>query len=727
MSKHNVIGTVKRHPDGFGFLSPEDTEFPDVYIPRKFMRGIMSGDKVKVSAFPESRGKDRWRGEIMEVISREVTEVIGQFHSLNGKKGLLLDNNFAWGDDLTVDISNADKKIGKGDWVKVKITSYPGSKKGFSGLFVDVVGNIVDPHLDTMRVLFGHKVPMEFKPKTLEEVKGLPEAIDPKKHTERKDLQKLPFITIDGATAKDFDDAICVKALDSGYKLYVAIADVSHYVKHGTSLEEDAYERGNSTYLPNFVVPMLPKVLSDGLCSLNPKTPRLAMVAEMDFDLFGRKTKSDFYEAIIYSHARVTYGEAQEVVDGNIPEELKERASDILVAKELADILMKKRFNEGAIDLDIGETEIVLDETGEPLDVIKSERLFAHRLIEEMMLAANVAVAEFISSKNTEVLYRVHDEPSADGISFLETFAHNSGVLKLGKGAMSLNEKMASILKQAQDSDVKTVINMLTLRSMSQAKYSPDNVGHFGLGFDNYAHFTSPIRRYPDLVVHRVLKSLIYKDRRHHNYTVDDLTSAGVHCSATEQRSTKAEREIKSIKKARFMKRHIGKEFEGAISSVAKFGVFVLLSEFDVDGLIKLDELEGGPFQYDAENLSLRGKKKTYNLGDKFKIKVAAVDIDAGQIDFVAAGTYLPPTPGYSYRKKRTVGDSKKSDRDDEKDNKRRSKSFKPSRKKSSKKGSGKSSSNKKSKKNKKSSNTKGGLALKVRGLISPKKRKSSK
>ncbi len=724
MSKRHVIGTVKRHPDGFGFLSPEDTEFPDVYIPRKFMRGIMSGDKVKVEAFPESRGKDRWRGEITEVISREVTEVIGQFHSLSGKKGLLLDNNFAWGDDLTVNTSATDKKIGKGDWVKVKIKTYPGSKKGFTGDFVEIVGNIVDPHLDTMRVLFGHKVPMEFNPKTLKEVEGLPEKIDPKKHTGRRDLQKLPFITIDGATAKDFDDAVCVKALDSGYKLYVAIADVSHYVKHGTSLEEDAYERGNSTYLPNFVVPMLPKVLSDGLCSLNPKTPRLAMVAEIDFDLFGRKTKSDFYEAIIYSHARVTYGEAQEVLDGSTPEELKERASDILVAKELADILMKKRFNEGAIDLDIGETEIVLDETGEPLDVIKSERLFAHRLIEEMMLAANVAVAEFISSKNTEVLYRVHDEPSGDGIAFLQTFAHNAGLLKSGKGsATNLNEKIATILKEAYKSDAKTVINMLTLRSMSQAKYSPDNVGHFGLGFDNYAHFTSPIRRYPDLVVHRVLKSLIYKDRRHYKYTIDDLTSAGVHCSATEQRSTKAEREIKSIKKARFMKRHIGKEFEGAISSIAKFGVFVLLSEFDVDGLIKLEQLEGGPFQYDAEKLCLRGKKKNYNLGDKFKIKVAAVDIDAGQIDFVAAGTYLPPTPGYSYRKKRKAGDSKKSSKESEKKGKKKfSKSFKPGKKKEDRHSSGKKSK----KKNKKSSGKKGGLALKVRGLISPKKKKNS-
>jgi len=719
-----VSGHVRRHPDGFGFLVPVEEDFPDVYIPKHHMNGAMSGDEVLLEAWPESRGKDRWRGEIVEFINRSSKEVIGLFHSVNKNKGLLLDNNFAWGEDLAVDVSEYDKPIKEGDWIKVEITSYPGSKKGFQGKFIEVIGNDIDPHLDTMRVLFAHKVPTEFAKQTLKEVEGLPETVDIKNHQDRKNLTKLPFITIDGATAKDFDDAIYVKELDSGYKLWVAIADVSHYVKRGTSLDEDAYERGNSTYFPNFVVPMLPKVLSDGLCSLRPKVNRLAMVSEIEFDLFGKIIKKEFYEAVIFSHARVTYGEAQEVIDGSPPEELVALKEEILTAYSLAKILMKKRFNEGSIDLDISETEIILDDTGEPTDVIRSERLFAHRLIEEMMLAANVATAEFITEKNSETLFRVHDEPSSERYTFLETFAHNLGLVKLGVKKMNLNEKIISILKGASASEAKPVINMLTLRSMAQAKYTPENIGHFGLGFSNYSHFTSPIRRYPDLVTHRVLKSIIYKSEG--AYSRDDLESAGVHFSATEQRSTKAEREFKSIKKARFMRKHIGKEFEGTISSVAKFGVFVLINEFDVDGLIKIEDLKGGPFKFNEEKLILEGKSGSYTVGDKYSIKVASVDVDAGQIDFVSAGTYLPPTPGYSHRKKRT-GPKKSLDKGSDRSEHRGSGGGKKKFKKSSGKGGHRKGDNspgskkkKANKKNKKSS----GLQLKVRNRISPKKKK---
>ena len=639
-----LSGIVKRHPDGFGFFISDTPEDPDVYIPRQNMSGVMGNDRVKVEIYPDRKFKgkktgggkgavDRWRGEIVEILSRASAQAVGIYSEEDDGEGVLLDDSSLWGENLYISSENTGgAKVGQ--LVAVQITNYPEEGGRLQGRVSYVIGDAEDPLNDIKRVIYASGIPAEFGKRVVEECKDFPSEVDASEAKGRRDLREKPLITIDGKTAKDFDDAVLVERSDSGFRLYVAIADVSHYVNPKTALDDAAYDRGTSTYFPGTVVPMLPEALSNELCSLKPKVDRLALTCEMSIDYNGEITHFEFYEAIIRSHARVTYGEAQQVIDGECPEEFKHVSEAIVRAADLSKILMTKRFKEGALELEIPESEVVLDARGVVVDLVRSERIFAHRLIEELMLVANICAARFFGKREIPGMFRIHEPPNQDAILLLERFLHNFGGNRKISGG-KLQKKISRALQDFVGKPEAQILNILTLRSMSQAKYSPDGIGHFGLGFDDYAHFTSPIRRYPDLIVHRQIKSKIASDR-YREIGLEQLTSAGVFLSACEQRSVKAERQLTSIKKARFMQSFVGKEFEGVISSVAKFGLFVLLREYDVDGRVAIEELGNDKWIFDQENLNLFGKRsgQVYRIGDKLSVVVTAVDVNEGKIDF---------------------------------------------------------------------------------------------
>lgn len=645
MSKHlyNLEGIVKRHPDGFGFFIPDDKNKKDIYLPKHSMEGIMSNDRVLIKVLLDPKKNDLY-GDVQRVLARATKKIVGIYHQANHDFGLLVDRENHWGESLKI-LSEHSLGAKENEWVEVEIDTYPGHPKGFTGKVVQVIGHRNDPMFDTKRAIALHNIPEGFSASALKECEAFGDQVNKKDIEQREDLRSMPFVTIDGVTAKDFDDAIYVESNSKGFLLRVAIADVSHYVRPKTALDSEAYQKGNSSYFPMYVVPMLPEALSNELCSLKPRVDRLAMVAEIQMNFRGDTESYRFYEAVIHSQARITYGEAQEILDGFCPEAFRHVEREVRRASDLAKLLMAKRFAQGSLDLDIPETEILLDETGAPIDIIKSERVFAHRLIEELMLAANVAVARFFADHQLDGIHRIHESPKTDKLQVLENFLSTFGSKTSLEGG-KVQKKITKALKKFEGKPEFEILSQLTLRSMQQARYAGEALGHFGLAFDHYTHFTSPIRRYPDLLVHRILKAKIYGPQKGHwAPSAEELATASTHCSATEQRSVKAERFIQSVKRARFAAKLVGQEFEGRISSIARFGVFVSLREYDIDGLVRIEELGNDYFIFEEENLVLRGERSgyRYRMGQSVRVLVAAANPELGQIDFQLISSAFTP------------------------------------------------------------------------------------
>ncbi len=631
-------GRVKRNPDGFGFFISESEEIEDIYIPKEEMRGVFTNDIVKITVDRKS-GRFGTRGKVKEIVERSSLRCVGRlnFNESNGTY-FLKDSAHGWGQTLNV---QNPESYPEGDLVLVEISSYPelGETEGFDSEVISSLGSSVDPNTDNIRILHESKVPIEFSKKALKEAKSLGDVVREKDKKNRKDLRDTCLITIDGVTAKDFDDAIYVKKNKNGtFKLIVAIADVSFYINKDSTLDNEAYQKGTSVYLSNFVCPMLPESISNGLCSLNPNVDRLAFCCDMTISNTGEVKNYEFYEALIKSHARVTYGEAQEFIETQKSEFSDSVKLNIMDAQDLALVLNEARMESGSIDFDLPAVKVLVDDSGEATDLVKEDRIFAHRLIEELMLITNICASKFIEKHKQEQLYRIHEPPDNENLAKLESLLGQFLGGKIGKIKSSFDfQRLNKKLEDLTTPILKTIVQGMTLRSLKQAQYSSNNQGHFGLGFTHYAHFTSPIRRYPDLVIHRQIKSILkVSSKKDEPYAADEMSSMGAILSAAEQRAVKAERKVTSIKKARFFERFVGHEFSGYISSMAKFGLFVTLREYPLDGLVKVDDLSGDYFIFDEDTLTLKGKrsKKIFRVGDKVTVRVASVSVEDGKIDF---------------------------------------------------------------------------------------------
>ena len=646
-------GIVKRHPDGFGFCIPEDANIPDIFI--EDISGVMTNDSVLVQIigcrpdFKRRRGRvgsrknfnqdrkadieKRWFGKIVKVLKRDKRFVIGRFIQQTDQSGCLLDENHSWGENLKIP-HNKTCNAQNNQMVYVKVLQYPSSNQEFVGEVLQVFED--SPSSDVKKVLLKYQIQNEFDFHVEEELLQIPDCVEAKDKYDRKDLTALSFITIDGQSAKDFDDAIYIeRTSDGGFLVCVAIADVSYYVKPHTYIDKQAYQRGNSTYFPNYVVPMLPEKLSNGICSLNLQVERLAFVVDLKLNAKGDVLSSQFYEAVIKTFARTTYQEIQSILDNQpINHRLSPIKQMIFNAKYLAEILLSKRTVISSLDLDLPETQVTIDEEGYAVGVEKMKRLFSHRIIEEIMLLANLSVADFLRAHKMPFLYRVHEEPDSEQVDTLNHFLKHLGNKKNIR-QNNMNRQINQILKKFRSTQYEPILNIMVLRTMKQACYMANNVGHFGLGFAHYTHFTSPIRRYSDLVVHRQLKCQLGLQNYNENGQ-KALSSIGNHLSSCEQRSVKAEREVMAIKKARLMENLISQEFEGIITSITRFGIFILLPEFDVDGLLRLDRLEKGSFIFDNHYLYLCNCRtnKFYYLGDLIRVVIDSVNVDSGRINF---------------------------------------------------------------------------------------------
>ncbi|MDX1733112.1 MAG: ribonuclease R, partial [Halioglobus sp.] len=639
---------VQGHRDGYGFALPIG-EGDDIYLSSRQMHFVFDGDEVLVQVTGEDR-RGRLEGKVVEVLSRAHTQIVGRYQEESGI-GFVIPDNGRIAQQILIPPGARGEAL-SGQIVTATITDYPTRKLGAKGRIAEILGDHLDPGLEIDVAIRAHGIPFEWPEAVLDEAAGLEgEPLEADKQ-HRFDLRSRPFVTIDGEDARDFDDAVYCEKRRGGWTLWVAIADVSHYVRPGSALDQEAANRGNSVYFPERVVPMLPEVLSNGLCSLKPAVDRLAMVCEMQLGEGGEMTDYRFYEAVIHSHARLTYTQVGEVLEkGSHAEVPRDRVADLQRLHSLYKVLRAAREQRGAIDFETVETRIIFDAKRKIEAIVPVVRNDAHKLIEECMLCANVATANFFSVNKLPILYRVHEGPSEEKLEGLRKFLGELG-LELGGGAKPSPMDYQVLIARVQDREDAHVIQTMLLRSLSQALYQPDNGGHFGLHYEAYAHFTSPIRRYPDLLVHRGIRHLIrsrrkvegvlrfegaraLQARRIFPYDAAAMAVHGDHCSMTERRADDATREVDAWLKCEYLLDHVGDEFDGVIAAVTSFGLFVELVDLYIEGLVHITALPGDYYHFDPAKQRLTGERsnRSFALGGSVRVQVARVDLDDRKID----------------------------------------------------------------------------------------------
>ena len=633
-----ITGKLQVHQKGFGFLIPEVEGEKDVFIASSCMNGAMNNDKVIVQVTREDLNGKKREGEVLEVLERANTKIIGVYED-SRNFGFVVPEDSRLNQDIFV--SKKDRANAKtGDVVICEVTKWPEKRRSPEGIIKEVLGQKGEKGLDILTIIKKYGLPEEFSEKVLSYAENISEEIDEKEYKRRKDIRNLRMVTIDGEDAKDLDDAVSIERLEGGnFRLGVHIADVTHYVREKNPLDKEALKRGTSVYLIDRVIPMLPKKLSNGICSLNPQVDRLTLSCFMTIDQKGKVLSHEIAETIIKTNERMTYTDVTKILRDNDEELIKRYdylVDDFKAMEELCLILREKRMRRGAIDFDFEESKIILNELGKPIDIKPYERAIANRIIEEFMLVCNETVAEHMFWTNTPFVYRVHEDPDEEKLEKFKEFVYNLGYI-VRWGQETHPRALQDLLEKIKGKKEETVVNTLLLRSMMQAKYSPECVGHFGLAAKYYCHFTSPIRRYPDLQIHRIIKD-------HINSKIDDKRStrltnivevASKQASEMERLAQEAEREVDDLKKAEYMLDRVGEEFNGIISSVTSFGLFVELPN-TIEGLIHITALDDDYYIYDEAHLCLIGerRKKVYKLGDEAKVRCSRVDIENREVYF---------------------------------------------------------------------------------------------
>ncbi|MBT8140360.1 MAG: ribonuclease R [Gammaproteobacteria bacterium] len=653
-------GRVEAHRDGFGFVLQEHGG--DIYLSANEMRRLFHGDEVLVSIAGENR-RGQLEGKVAEIIARGITRVVGRLKKEAGGYFVVPDNPRI-AHDILIDAADR-QKARPGEYVTVEIRDYPDWHNRATGIVIEVLGEPMAPGLEIDIAIRSHALPYEFPDAALAEAERLGDAPEEADKKHRVDLRRLPLVTIDGEDARDFDDAVyCEPGRRGSFRLWVAIADVAHYVPVDSSLDAEGFQRGNSVYFPGRVVPMLPEQISNGLCSLNPQVDRLCMVAEMHISASGELKSYEFYEGVMHSHARLTYTEVAEalgLIDRPPRAGLMQRIEPVMPHLEnlqrLFRVLRKRRNKRGAIDFDTVETQIVFDEKRKIDAIVPVERNDAHKIIEECMLCANVAAAGLLDASGLDALYRVHEGPKPEKLLNLRSYLGEMG-LSLAGGDKPTPLHYQKLMQQIADRPDAHLIQVMLLRSLSQAVYDPENNGHFGLAYDAYAHFTSPIRRYPDLLVHRAIKHLVHSRKRCkqvkrvrgggtwpreeiYPYDKSAMLAHGAHCSMTERRADDATRDVMAFLKCEYLLEHIGGEFDGVVAGVTGFGMFVELTDLYVEGLVHISSLGSDYFHFEPAMQRLVGERtrKIYQLGDSVRVSVAAVDMEQRKVDLALAGS----------------------------------------------------------------------------------------